>query len=92
MITFRPGPSFISLDRAMKNQKKFVNMEVFLQYLKEEYNKENYTITFEYYCKEDERIGWNNTFLVIIKNIPYGFVTFDEVKDGTMFNSKGEEI
>lgn len=39
----------------------------------------------------DERIGWNNTFLVIIENIPYGFVTFDKVKDGTMFNSRGEE-
>lgn len=91
MITFRPGPSFISLYKAMERQEKFDNMECFLQYLKEECNEENHTITFSYYSEGDERIGWSNIFLVIIENIPYGFVTFDEVKDGTMFNSKGEK-
>ena len=128
MITYKPGPSFSTLDETMKRQKKFDTMNDFLQYLKEMYNKENYTITFkqyseehknagwsneecflrylyekeineekfpiafEYYSKEDERIGWSNIFLVMIKNVPHGTVTFDKVKDGTMFNKEGKEV
>ena len=91
-ITFRPGPSFAPLEYAMKNQKKFDSMECFLRYLNETYGKVRGEIGFSYYSKGDERIGWNNVFLVVICNLPYGFVTFDEVVDGTMYNSKGEEI
>ncbi len=92
MITYRPGPSFAPLDETMKQQKKFNNMDDFLQYLKEKYNKENYTITLEYYSEEDKRTGWSNIFLVKIKNAPYGKVTFDKVKDGTMFDKEGKEV
>ena len=90
MITFRPGPSFIGLDEAMKEKKEFEKMEDFLTFLNDKYGYVREEIGFSYYSKGDERIGWSNVFLVVIKNRTYGFVTFDKVVDGTMYNSKGE--
>lgn len=92
MITFRPGPSFIGLDDAMKEKKEFETTEDFLTFLNDEYDCVREEMGFSFYDKWDERIGWKNVFLVVLRNIPYGFVTFDEVKGGTMFNSKGDEI
>lgn len=67
-------------------------MSIFLNYLETCYGVPRKDIEFHYYSPFDERTGWINTFLVMIEGLPYGFVTFDEVKGGTMYNSKGEEI
>ena len=80
------------LEDAMKYRAEITEMSIFFDYLETCYGFSRKDIKFHYYAPIDKRIGWSNIFLVMIKGFPYGFVTFDEVKDGTMYNSKGEEI
>ena len=80
-ITFRHHKGI--LNESMKTKREFKSMDFFLEYLvkyHEDFDCKKKDITFNYYCDYDRRIGWKNIFLVMIKKIPMGYMTFDEIE------------
>lgn len=83
-IRFRPCCG--GLKEAMQELRKFSSINSFMLFIKAKYEKHlnfetfNFeNVSFSFYSRDDDRIGWKNIFIVIVYGVPFGYITFDDV-------------
>lgn len=97
-IFYRPHRG--GLKEAMDKSKLFDNINQMFEHIVEQYNlfaiqritKDDISISL-YSDKPDYRIGWNRSYIIMIRNYPHGFFT-DEYEENweDIYNSFIEKI